>query len=512
MIMSVKVWLRSPPSHLRVYLSHSFLLPKQWLHIPVTETTPKNLLLLLDKYLSRSQLLQLHCQLITIGFYNNVTDKVGGTIWNKLLREYSQGSFPVEAFKLYKQIQDSQKPFILMNSFTISFFLKACANLMELDKGNQIHAYITKVGFEIHIYVQTALLNMYLMCRSLSEAICIFDKMTLRNQVTWNVMVTGLTKWGEVDHATSLFERMPCRNVVSWTGLIDGYTRANRPKEALTLFMQMMAQDTRPSNITILTILPAASNLGNLYIGQSLHAYTVKSSYNASDIRISNSLIHMYGNCGSIESALRIFKEISYDRNLVSWTTLISVFAMHGMAKEAVEQFEKMKKLNLKPNRVTFLSVLHACSHGGLVEEGLKLFQEMIQEYGIMPEIKHYGCVVDMVGRSGRLEEAEKKILAMPMKENVILWRSLLAACTFHGNAEMGERIMKKIMETEKGYGGDYILLSNIFALFGRFDDVQRVRSCMDERNVVKVAGNSLIDGLSRGTLQYRSVRQPMEL
>ncbi|KAK3197956.1 hypothetical protein Dsin_021371 [Dipteronia sinensis] len=324
----------------------------------------------------------------------------------------------------------------------------------------------------------------------------VFDEMPERNSVTWNVMITGLVKWGELEFARSLFEKMPCRNVVSWTGIIDGYTRMNRFGEALALFRRMVVYDfMQPCEVTILAILPAVWQTGDVKNCQLIHGYGEKKGFNATDIRVSNCLIDTYAKCGCIRSASRFFEKISVERrNLVSWTSIITGFAMHGMGKEAIENFETMERVGLKPNRVTYLSVLNACSHGGLVEEGFKFFYKMVKEGQVLPDIKHYGCLVDMLGRAGRLEEAEKIALQVPSEiTNDVIWRTLLGACSFHGNVEMGERATRKILEMERGYGGDYVLMSNILTGVGRFEDAERLREDMDERNALKVPGRSLI-------------------
>ncbi|XP_058075318.1 pentatricopeptide repeat-containing protein At1g09220, mitochondrial-like isoform X2 [Magnolia sinica] len=497
------LWLRSCRFNLRTHTSSFHIFQwvsssKQSTDTHVSQPNQVQLLSLLRRLQTRSQLMQIHCQLITSGIHHDQMDKTMMLIWNTLLREYSQGSFPEEALQLYKQMQDLSCTFVPTDSITFSFLIKACANLVDPIKGIQLHGHVIKAGFEFHVYVQTALVNMYSECQFLSEAKRVFSNMHQRNSVTWNVMITGLTKWGEVDLARSLFERMSHRTVISWTGIIDGYTRINRPTEALTLFSQMMAEGIKPTSITILSLLPAVSNLGALDIGESIHAYVEKSHCNTSDIRVSNSLIDMYGKCGSLQNAFGVFDVIAERRNVVSWTSMISALASHGMAREAINQFEEMKAADIKPNQVTFLSVLNACSHGGLVDVGMKFFTSMIEEYGILPGIKHYGCMIDMLGRAGMLDEAEKMVMDMPMKDNVIVWRTLLGACSFHGNVEMGERVMERILEMEKGYGGDYVLLSNIFARDGRFDEAERVRRSMDEKNVLKVPGISLVDGKSR--------------
>lgn len=329
----------------------------------------------------------------------------------------------------------------------------------------------------------------------LVEAAQVFYEMPKKNTVTWNVFISGLIKWGELAHALSVFKQMTVRNVVSWTIIVDGFTRVNQPTKALITFREMVLCDgIKPTEVTLLSIIPAISNLGFIMICQSVHGYAEKRGFNASDIRIMNSLIDSYAKCGCIASSCRLFQEISAHRkNLVSWTSVISGFAMHGMGREAVENFESMEKAGMKPNRVTFLSVLNACSHGGLVEEGLKFFYKMVNDCQLLPDIKHYGCLIDMLGRAGRLEEAEKIALQVPVEvANVVIWRTLLGACSIHGNIEISQRVIGKILEMEREYGGDYVLMSNILAGAGRFRDAERLRKVMDMRIAFKLPGYSL--------------------
>ncbi|XP_059654557.1 pentatricopeptide repeat-containing protein At1g09220, mitochondrial-like [Cornus florida] len=315
---------------------------------------------------------------------------------------------------------------------------------------------------------------MYVVCGFVVKAKKLFDETPERNSVTWNALITGVMKCRELELARSLFEVMQTKNNISWTGLIDGYARLNRPKEAIFCFREWfwMKALNQPKK-TILAVLPAIWNLRALELCQSVHAYGERSGFNASDIRVMNCLIDTYAKCGCAESALRLFEDVSPERrNLVSWTSIISWLAMHGMAKEAVENFRRMENACVMPNSVTFFSALNACSHSGLVKEGLAFFRKMLNEYQLVPNIKHYGCLIDMLGRAGRFEEAEKMALEIPPEmANVVIWRTLLGACSFHGNVEMRERVTWKILEMERGYGGDYVLLSNIFAGVGRFAD-----------------------------------------
>ncbi|RAL53248.1 hypothetical protein DM860_006920 [Cuscuta australis] len=458
--------------------------------------TATSLLSLIRKYeFSRPAIQQLHSHLIfaSTSTFSDATPIIF-TIWNSILRHYSLGPIPQEAVFLFKHLQLKLPTGFFFDSFSYSFLIKAAAYLFQPVIGKQVHCLTLKSGFHSHVYVQTALLGMYVNCRCLVESCHVFQEMPVRNSVTWNAFITGLIRWGELSFARTVFDAMPEKNVVSWTGVIDGYTRVGKFNEALLLFREMVVSEgIKPSEITLLTIFPAIWNTGYLESCQMLHAYGVKSGINSFDIRVMNSLVDAYSKCGSIKSASKVFCDIEDERrNLVSWTSIISGFAMHGMAEEASDCFRMMQSANVRPNQITLLSVLHACSHGGLVDKGVEFFAKMVNGFGLRPNIKHYGSLIDMLGRAGRLEEAERIALEVPSDtSNVVIWRTLLGACSFHGNAEVGQRVMQKVMELEKTYGGDYVLLSNIFANDGRYIDSEGVRRLMDEENAQKVPGLS---------------------
>ncbi|PKA51330.1 Pentatricopeptide repeat-containing protein [Apostasia shenzhenica] len=451
------------------------------------------LLSLLRFQLGRHPSLQIHSHLVTSGIHRYRMGRTGILLWNTLIYRYSLGLFPLEALHLYQHLLFFCSPDLPTDSFTFSFLIKACATSSLLASGTQFHALVVKNGFAFDVYVHTSLVNMYSTCGALLDAQKAFDEMSQRNTVSWNAIITGFAKWGEMKMARSLFEQMPHRNVISWTGLIDGYTRSREPEEALGLFRRMADEGISPSEITVLAIVPAISNLGALDIGGTLHAYCLKGGLDLSDVRVENSLIDMYAKCGMMEKSLQVFAEMGKRSNLVSWNSIISGFAIHGMANDAVEFFSKMCLENVKPNWVTFLSLLNACSHGGLIDEGMRIFTGMVKEHNIEPETKHYSCLIDMLGRVGKLHEAERIICRMPAEVNAVVWRTLLGCCSKHGEVEIGERVMKRIMDLERGCGGDYVVLSNMLTEAGRYGDAEIVRKLLNERNALKVPGLSLI-------------------
>lgn len=418
--------------------------------------------------------------------------------WNYLIRHYAVNS-PQESVFLFKYLHRKGHAwqYLWFDSFTYSFLLKAAANLTESNLGKQLHCCCCKVGLaSSHVYVQTALVDMYGKCGCLVDAKKVFDKMMIRNSVTWNALFTGFVKWGDMRSAQRVFDLMPVKNIVSWTGLIDGYTRSGQFSEALSLFSRMAAEEAmKPSEVTLLAIFPAIWNIRDILYCRMVHGYGEKSGLNALDTRVMNCLIDAYAKCGSIKCAARVFEDIvDGRRSIVTWTSIISGFATHGMAKEASDMFRRMESQGIKANPITFLGVLNGCSHAGLVDEGLEFFRIMVDEYGMTPDIKHYGCLIDMLGRSGRVEEAEVMTKRIPSESSsVVVWRTLLGACCLHGNIKVGERVKNKIIEMEREYGGDYVLMSNIFAEFGRFADSEKMRRTMDAESASKAPGFSIV-------------------
>ncbi|KAF2589199.1 hypothetical protein F2Q70_00039844 [Brassica cretica] len=365
---------------------------------------------------------QLHSHFVTAGLLllHQEQDSKKLLLFNPLLQCCSLGENPLRAFYLYDQLQqlhflsDHDKRLPPFDSYTYLFLIKATRNPLV---GIGLHGLTLKLGFEFYAYVQTALVRTYFAAGNRVGAYKVFDEMPERSYVTWNVMITGLTNLGEFEKSLCFLEKMPNRNVVSWTTLIDGYARVNKPKEAILLFWRMVACDAiKPNEITILVILPAVWSFGDLKMCGSVHGYVVKRAFVPCDICVTNSLIDAYAKCGCIQSSLKFFMDVPNERNnLVSWTTMISAFAMHGMGKESTTMFKDMERLGLKPNRVTMISVLNACSHGGLAEEEfLEFLNKMVNKYKITPDVKHYGCLVDMLRRKGRLDEAERIALEIP--------------------------------------------------------------------------------------------------
>lgn len=383
-----------------------------------------------------------------------------GFLWNTMIRGFGQTGQVENAFHFYKKMQEKGKS---TDNFTFSFLLKICGQFGLAHLGKQIHCNSLKHGLEFHVFVRNTLLHMY-----------------------------GTFK--EIKVVLRLFEEISKPDLVAWNTLIDSHVYCGLYKEALDLFLQMLQTDIKPDETTLVVTLSACSSLSWLDFGKQVHSF-IQHSCLAQPISVSNSLIDMYAKCGQLDEAIKIFNEMN-EMNIVSWNSIILGLAHHGHAEEALEFFSRLieEKL-LEPNDVTFLGVSCACRHRGLVEEGRRYFSSMINDYGINPTIMHYGCMVDLLGRAGFLEEAYNLIRTMPIECNAIVWRTLFGACRVHGNVEVGEKIRRHLRELEPDHSGDYVLAADLYATSEQWNEVVRIRKSMRERRVRKPKpGNSFID------------------
>ncbi|PWA46904.1 Pentatricopeptide repeat-containing protein [Artemisia annua] len=253
-----------------------------------------------------------------------------------------------------------------------------------------------------------------------------------------------------------------------------------------------MEGDVTPNYVSLISVLPAVSGLGALEIGKWVHYFAVRNGIKI-DLMLGSALIDMYSKCGSIEEALQLFESLS-QKNVITWNSIITGLAIHGRAKDALDHFTKMQESGVSPNDVTYISVLTACSHAGLVDKGMSIFNQMVQTDGLKPRIEHYGCMVDLLGRAGRLQEAENLLLKMPGEPDDVVLKALLGACKKHGNIEIGERVAKRLLEIDPQDGAPYVALSNMYASLANWDGVTETRLKMKENDVKKDPGCSWIE------------------
>ncbi|KAK4585351.1 hypothetical protein RGQ29_022851 [Quercus rubra] len=380
-------------------------------------------------------------------------------MWNTIIRGYSINDLSsLKAIALYKDMHLSG---ISSNSFTFGFVLKACCNLPRLEEGKMVHSQVLKMGLDYETHVVNGLIKLYTSC-------------------------------GRVDEARDLFDEMSERDFVSWSTMVSGYVQNGCSNEALVLFKQMQAQNVKADEFTLASVVGACGDMGALDLGKWLHSYIGEEGIDI-DIVLGTSLVDMYSKCGSLDNAIRVFEGMS-KRDVMAWSTMIGGCAIHGFGEKALKMFHAMKSANVRPNSVTFTSVLCACSHSGLVKEGCQYFNSMSLEYGITPQIEHYGCMVDLFCRAGLVLRAHKFIQEMPIKPNAVLWRTLLGACKTHGYKELGESITREVLELEPHSAENYVLVSNVYASLGRWSSVSKVRSQMKHKKAKKQHGWSSIE------------------
>ncbi|XP_059651514.1 pentatricopeptide repeat-containing protein At2g13600-like [Cornus florida] len=416
--------------------------------------------------------------------------------WNSLITCYEQNGPADEAIKIFVRMMECG---LEPDELTLASMVSACASLSSIKEGQQIHARIVKVEkFRDDVVICNALVDMYAKCSKINEARWVFDRMPTRNVVSETSMVSGYAKVASVKAARLMFTKMIEKNVISWNALIAGYTQNGENEEALGLFRLLKRESVWPTHYTFGNLLNACSNLADLKLGRQAHTHVLKHGFRfqsgpESDIFVGNSLIDMYMKCGSVEDGNRVFEKM-VERDWVSWNAMIVGYAQNGHGTEALGMFREMLISGEKPDHVTMIGVLCACSHTGLVEEGRQYFFSMSKKHGIEPMKDHYTCMVDLFGRAGCLNEAKKLIESMPMQPDGVVWGSLLAACKIHGNLELGKFVAEKLLEIDPENSGPYVLLSNMYAELGRWRDVTRVRKLMRQRGIIKQPGCSWIE------------------
>ncbi|XP_050870717.1 pentatricopeptide repeat-containing protein At1g08070, chloroplastic [Lathyrus oleraceus] len=384
--------------------------------------------------------------------------------WNAMIAGYVQSRRFEEAIGCFYEMQEAN---ISPNKSTMVSLLSACGHTGSLELGNWIGSWVRDNGFGLNLQLTNALIDMYSRC-------------------------------GEIDTARGLFDGIEEKDVISWNTMVGGYSYLSLYEEALALFEVMLRSNVKPNDVTFLGILHACACLGALDLGKWVHAYIDKNLKSSNNASLWTSLIDMYAKCGCIEAAERVFRSM-HCRTLSSWNAMLSGFAMHGHAERALKLFSEMlNKTLFQPDDITFVGVLSACTQAGLVDLGHHYFRLMMQDYGISPKLEHYGCMIDLLARAGKFEDAEILMKNMEMEPDGAIWGSLLSACKAHGHVELGEYVAERLFQLEPKNAGAFVLLSNIYAGAGKWDDVARIRTRLNDKGMKKVPGctSIVIDGI----------------
>ncbi|XP_073109569.1 pentatricopeptide repeat-containing protein At2g29760, chloroplastic-like [Elaeis guineensis] len=409
--------------------------------------------------------------------------------WNVMISGYAENEHVEEGLQLLCEMKARN---IRVNEATFLSIISACE---RPDLALEIHGHIREMGFESHVSICNALIDMHSRIGNVDQGRVIFDEMPKRDIITWNSMIAGYAGCGSMTVAHSLFEQMPLKDNFSWSTMILGYVRNNQPQEAIGVYKDLQLEGhIKPDKITILSVLTACSHLGALEKGKALHLY-LKSNQVQIDTTLGTALVDMYSKCGCLVKAVEVFEGMQ-ERDVFAWTAMISGLAMHGCGKEAVQVFKQMQTTGgnfAKPNSITFLSVLSACAHAGLINEGRRIYYSML-DFEVEPEMVHIGCMVDLFGRAGLLKEAADFITSLGYEVDAHVWGALLGACRIHGNVELGKIAYEKILELDPLHDGARVLMSNLYAESGQWNEAKGMRRKMKDQNIAKEVAQSWIE------------------
>ncbi|KAL2468390.1 Pentatricopeptide repeat-containing protein [Forsythia ovata] len=377
--------------------------------------------------------------------------------WNVIIAGYSDKGFGEEALLLFNAMK---RRGFFADVFTLMSLVSACLSIEDLRVGSGVHGLIIRSGYGNDQLLRTSLMQMYISGNSVNDAYCIFDEIPMKDVVAWTLMLSGFSKSGE----------------------------SKRTFEHLNKMMRV--DEIVLDSISLVSILSGCSCLGALQHGRRVHALVIKAGFE-SDVFVGSSVIDMYANCANMEDAKRCFEWME-EKDIVCWNALISGYGMNGYGNDAIDLFIKMKGSGLIPDESTLVSILFACSHAGLVDQGLQIFDCIVENWSIVPSLKHYACVIDLLARAGRLNDAYTLMKRMDLQPDI--YSALLSACRVHKNIEMGIKISQKLFESRPNDVGQYVLLSNMYALAGNWDDVKSTRIYLRSRNLKKEPGFSTIE------------------
>lgn len=381
-------------------------------------------------------------------------------LWNAMVNGYVQIEEFGKALAIFRRMVETG---LVPNNFAVTGVLSALALAAEVYNGRMVHAFSIKMGYDMRIEVLNALIDMYGKCRQLDDALVVFENMIEKDMYSWNSIIIVHEQCG--DH--------------------DG---------TLRLLKGMLSSGFRPDMVTFTAALPACSHLSALMRGKELHGYMIVNGFDKlGGTYTANAIMDMYAKCGSMREARMVFDETKV-KDVASWNIMVMGYGMHGFGDEALNMFSCMLEGGLKPDAVSFVGVLAACSHAGFLSQGQEILAAMQPRYGITPDIEHYACVIDMLGRAGKLEEAFEVMSHMPIEPNHVVWRSFLSACQLHGNADLAGIAAQRVLELEPTHCGNYVLMSNVFGAAGRYAEVAELRHAMRQKDVKKSPGCSWIE------------------
>ncbi|KAH0450634.1 hypothetical protein IEQ34_021326 [Dendrobium chrysotoxum] len=411
-----------------------------------------------------NSLLYMYSKCLAVGNAVQIFDKMSGRTvvsWTSMISGYTVNAQYEEAISLFEEMEEEN---VEPDLHFITCALHACACSGSLNHGKHIHDYAVRNGLDSHIFVANALMDMYAKC-------------------------------GNMENARYVFDHTADKDMISWNTLIGGYAKNSLPNEALHLFVKMQLH-MKPNSTTMACVLRASASLSSLEKGREMHAYIIRVGIQQCSF-VMNALVDMYAKCGALVLARQLFDLMDF-KDLVSWTVVISGYGMHGHGREALAIFKQMRRKGIKPDGVSFIAILYACSHSGLIDEGWRFFNAMRNEYKIEPTIEHYACMVDLLSRAGKLAKACNFIESMPMEPDATVWGALLCGCRIHRDVKLAEKVAERVFELEPENTGYYILLANIYAEAEKWEAVKKLRDSMRRKALRKNPGCSWIEVRSK--------------
>ncbi|KAK5786266.1 pentatricopeptide repeat-containing protein At3g26782, mitochondrial-like [Gossypium arboreum] len=479
--------------------------------------------------------------------------------WSTMIRCYVRSKFYMEALEMIRKMQILQ---IRPSEVAMISMITLFADLMDVEMGKAMHAYVTRNLEKMSVQLTTAFIHMYAKSGNLASARLLFNGLNQKTVVSWTAMIAGYIhcykleegmklfarmieerikpneitllclvvecsfvgalelgkqlhvyilrngiclslalatalvdmygKCGEIRNARAVFDSVKDKDVMIWSAMIAAHAQKHCIDQAFDLFVKMMEYGLRPNQVTMTTMLSLCAETGALDMGKWIHTVIDRQAVEMDTI-LKTALLEMYAKCGDIDGAWKLFREVK-DRDIGMWNTMMAGLGMHGCGKEALELFSEMEREGARPNDITFIGLLNACSHAGLVEEGKLIFEKMVHAFALVPKIEHYGCMVDLLGRAGLLDEAYGIIKSLPIRANSIIWSALLAACKLHHNTVLGEMAARQLVYLEPQNCGYNVSISNIYAVANRWNDVAEVRKAMKNKGMRKEPGLSCIE------------------
>ncbi|GAV81268.1 PPR domain-containing protein/PPR_2 domain-containing protein [Cephalotus follicularis] len=425
-----------------------------------------------------------HCQIIKSGFEFNFS--VASSLFDMYLKmpvSYGVGFFN------NARLSDALKVFDHMCTRPVEVWNRMIFEYVNVGEVNCARELFDNMLVR-DVVSWNSMISGYSKVGKLANARDLFERMPEKNVVSWTAMVKAYANVGDLKTARKFFEKMPCRNLVSWNCMLSSYTQNEKYEEVLDLFAQMQSEGLSSDGFTFASVLTACANLGDLEFGKWVH-YSMK-DWSQLAVVVGTALIEMYARCGDIEKACTVFLKIG-KKDVFCWNVMIKSLAVHGRTEDAIKIFFWMQKMGLNPNEFTYSSALFACSHGGFVEEGRRIFRSMDKEHGIRPKHEHFCCMIDLLSRNGQLEEAQLLLKEMPIEPDIAIWGALLGGCRVSSDLNLAEKVVERASELEASEPGVYILLSNIHASMGQWAEAQSAREKMEGRNMWKKAGSSSV-------------------